>query len=95
MKSLFHTDRYPITTYQPVMFCGESLQDVKEKISEYCDGMERAFHPVYNPVTQTVQPSRHVRRLNRTSTADFQAEKQKEYFDRLQESRANYDISSV
>lgn len=77
------------------MFCGESLQDVKEKISEYCDGMERAFHPVYNPVTQTVQPSRHVRRLNRTSTADFQAEKQKEYFDRLQESRANYDISSV
>jgi len=86
---------YPITTYQPVMFCGESLTDVKEKISEYCDNMERAFHPVYNPITQTVIPSRHIRRLNRTSTADFQAEKQREYFDKLEASRANYDISSV
>lgn len=87
---------YPITTYQPVMFCGESLQDVKDRISEYCDNMERSFHPVYNPLTQTVEPSRHIRRLPRSSgTGDLQAQKQKEYFDKIKESRENYSISSV
>lgn len=88
---------YPITTYQPVLFCGESLADVKEKISDYCDAMERSFHPVYDPVTQTVNPSRHIRRLPRNNQAmiDSQAQKQKEYFDRVALSKEQYDISSV
>ncbi|CAD7958761.1 unnamed protein product [Amoebophrya sp. A120] len=83
---------YPITTYQPIFFCGDSLQDVKEKISDYCDGMERSFHPVYDFVTQTVQPSRHIRRLERSSTADLQAQKQKEYFAKLAESRDQIQV---
>jgi hypothetical protein len=48
------TQPYPITTYQPILFCGESMTDVKEKITQYCDGMDRPFHPVYDPMTQTV-----------------------------------------
>lgn len=75
---------YPITTYQPLYFVGESLRDMKEKISDYCDTIERKFYPVYDPITGIVNPSRHVTRLPRTSTADVQAAKQKAYFDSLQ-----------
>merc|ERR1712151_1046978 len=59
---------YPITTYQPTYFVGESLEDVKNKINGYCDGMDKQFYPVYDPITGRVNPSRHVRRLARTST---------------------------
>eukprot|EP00929_Paragymnodinium_shiwhaense_P118629 TRINITY_DN90542_c0_g1_i1.p1 TRINITY_DN90542_c0_g1~~TRINITY_DN90542_c0_g1_i1.p1 ORF type:complete len:504 (+),score=129.55 TRINITY_DN90542_c0_g1_i1:97-1608(+) len=86
---------YPITTYQPIYFCGESMQNVKDLIADYCDGMERSFHPVYDPLTQTVVPSRHVRRLPRSSTADMQAAKQKEYFDKLATSKENYNVAEV
>ncbi|CAD7967821.1 unnamed protein product [Amoebophrya sp. A25] len=81
---------YPITTYQPIFFCGDSVESVKEKISTYCDGMERSFHPVYDTITQSVQPSRHIRRLRRSSTADMQAQKQKEYFAKLAESKKEF-----
>jgi len=74
---------YPITTMQPLFFCGDSMADVKEKLSSYCDSMERSFHPVYDPFTQTIQPTRHILRQERSSTAGMQAEKQKEYFDNL------------
>jgi len=74
---------YPITTYQPTYFIGESLQSMKELIGDYCDSIERKFYPVYDPITGTVNPSRHVRRLARTSTAEVQAAKQKAYFDSL------------
>mmetsp|Transcript_170909 Transcript_170909/g.547764 ORF Transcript_170909/g.547764 Transcript_170909/m.547764 type:complete len:494 (-) Transcript_170909:175-1656(-) len=71
---------YPITTYQPTYFIGESLREMKELISDYCDTIDRPFHPVYDPITGIVNPSRHVERLDRTSTAADQAEKQKAYF---------------
>jgi len=86
---------YPITTYQPIYFCGDSVQDVKERISEYCDTMERSFHPVYDPITQTVEASRAVRRLPRSTTGDQQAAKQKEYFDKLNESKEIYSINTT
>lgn len=86
---------YPITTYQPVLFCCESLSDLKEKIQEYCDTLERKFHPIFDPLTQSVTPSRHIRRLPRSTTAGLQAEKQREYFDQVQKSKELYNISSV
>ena len=45
---------YPVTTYQPVYFCGDNMRDVKDKISEYCEGMRRTIQPVYDPTTRTV-----------------------------------------
>merc|ERR1719343_711611 len=72
---------YPITTYQPLYFIGESLRDMKELISDYCDSMDKKFYPVFDPMTGSVSPSRHVQRLPRTSTAAMQAEKQKAYFE--------------
>ncbi|CAE7902301.1 pah, partial [Symbiodinium sp. KB8] len=38
---------YPITTYQPVLFCADSLQDAKTKISHFCDSLTRPFFPQY------------------------------------------------
>lgn len=74
---------YPITTCQPLYFVGEDLEDVKKKISTYCDAMPKKFYSVYDPATHLVNPSRAVTRLPRTSTAAQQAQKQREYFDSL------------
>jgi len=76
---------YPITTYQPTYFVGESLQDIKDRISDYCDKVGKVFHPVYDPLTGSVNPSRHVERLPRTSTVEAQAKKQQSYFNSLNE----------
>mmetsp|Transcript_152292 Transcript_152292/g.469181 ORF Transcript_152292/g.469181 Transcript_152292/m.469181 type:complete len:133 (+) Transcript_152292:245-643(+) len=75
---------YPITTYQPTYFIGESLESMKQLISDFCDSIDRKFHPVYDPITGVVNPSRHVARRERTSTAELQAAKQRAYFDSLQ-----------
>merc|ERR1712224_331614 len=79
---------YPITTYQPRFFVGESLIDVKEKITDYCDAIPKCFHPVYDPITATVSPSRHIKRLPRDdgALAEVQAEKQRAYIDNLERS---------
>jgi len=74
---------YPITTYQPMYFVGESLRSMKDLIGDYCDRMDKKFYPVYDPITGTLNPSRHVSRLPRTSTVHIQAEKQKAYFESL------------
>ncbi len=82
-------------SYQPIYFCGDSLRDVKDKISDYCDGMNRAFHPVYDPVTQSVETSRAVRRLPQTHTSDLQAARQKAYFDQLNSAKEAYNLTST
>ena len=74
---------YPITTMQPLFYCGDSVEGVKDQINAYCDTMKRSFYPVYDAFTQTVQPSSHIHRLQRSGTADMQAKKQREYFDNL------------
>ena len=76
---------YPITTCQPTFFVGESLHLVKTQINDYCDThLNKSFHPVYDPITRIVTPSRHIMRLPRNSAlADAQAASQKEYFDSL------------
>ena len=48
------------------------------KIDDYCDkGIQRDFHPVYDPITCTVYPERPIRRAARTRTAPLQAGTQK------------------
>jgi hypothetical protein len=55
-----------------------------------------SFTPNPLPIHSFIlQPSRHVRRLNRSATSDMQGEKQKEYFDNLAKSKENYNLSSV
>ena len=53
---------FPITTYQPVYFLAESLQDAKVKMRSYCEDLKRPFFAQYNQQTQTVFIDRPVRR---------------------------------
>jgi len=72
---------YPITTYQPTYFVGDSVEHVRQSIVRYCDtAISRRFHPVFDLKTWTVSADRHVERLPRSSTSDMQAQKQAEYF---------------
>merc|ERR1712157_667736 len=74
---------YPITTYQPAYFVGESLEMVKHQITMFCDEcITREFHPVYDPNTMTVSPNRFIARRQRDNQGIVaqQAEKQREYF---------------
>ena len=74
---------FPITTYQPVYFLAESLEDAKTVTSEFCDSLHRPFFPQYDPLTQNIKVSKAVKRLPRTSTLEIQAQRQKEYFENL------------
>ena len=53
---------FPITTYQPVYFLAESLQDAKLKMRKYCEDLPRPFFALYNSQTETVHIDRPVRR---------------------------------
>lgn len=74
---------YPISTYQPVYYCADSLEDVKVKIARFCDTMTRPFFPQYDPLTQNIRVTKAVKRADRISTAEAQRQKQREYFDVL------------
>jgi len=53
---------FPITTYQPLYFLADSLQDAKIKMRRYCEDLPRPFFAQYNRQTQTVFIDRPVRR---------------------------------
>lgn len=53
---------FPITSYQPVYFLAESLQDAKLKMRKYCRELGRPFFAMYNAQTETVHIDRPVRR---------------------------------
>lgn len=53
---------FPITTYQPIYFLAESLQDAKVKMRKYCEDLPRPFFALHNPHTDTIQIDRPVRR---------------------------------
>lgn len=72
---------YPITTYQPVLFCAESLQDAKQRISHFCDTLTRPFFPQYDPLTQNIRVTKAVKRAPRVSTVELQTEKQQAFFE--------------
>jgi len=72
---------YPITTYQPVLFCADGLQDAKQKISQFCDSLTRPFFPQYDPLTQNIRVTKAIRRMPRISTVELQKKKQIAYFE--------------
>lgn len=53
---------FPITTYQPVYFLASSLGDAKQRMREYCEGLQRPFFALHNAQTNTVHIDRPVRR---------------------------------
>jgi phenylalanine-4-hydroxylase len=53
---------FPITTYQPVYFVAESVQDAKGKMRKYCEDLQRPFFALHNSQTNTVHIDRPVRR---------------------------------
>jgi len=53
---------FPITSYQPVYFLADSLQDAKEKMRQYCENLQRPFFAMHNAQTDTVYIDRPVRR---------------------------------
>ena len=53
---------FPITTYQPVYFLASSLGDAKQRMREYCEGLQRPFFALHNDQTHTVHIDRPVRR---------------------------------
>ena len=86
---------FPITTYQPVYFLAESLEDAKTVTSEFCDSLHRPFFPQYDPLTQNIKVSKAVKRLPRTSTLEIQAQRQKEYFENLRGGSESDDSDNV
>lgn len=57
---------FPITTYQPVYFLAESLQDAKKRMREFCEGLPRPFFALHHPQTNSVYIDRPVRRSKGT-----------------------------
>jgi phenylalanine-4-hydroxylase len=53
---------FPITSYQPVYFLAESLQDAKQKMRRYCEDLPRPFFALYNSQNHTVHIDRPVSR---------------------------------
>mmetsp|Transcript_6302 Transcript_6302/g.9276 ORF Transcript_6302/g.9276 Transcript_6302/m.9276 type:complete len:251 (-) Transcript_6302:139-891(-) len=58
---------FPITTYQPLYFLADSLQDAKIKMREYCEDLKRPFFAQYNFQTQTAFIDRPVKRRDITA----------------------------
>lgn len=63
---------FPITTYQPVYFLADSLQDAKLKMRKYCENLPRPFFALYNEQTETVHIDRPVRRSVGVPSCDRQ-----------------------
>lgn len=56
------TQEFPITTYQPVYFVASSLGDAKQRMREYCEGLQRPFFALHNSQTNSIHIDRPVRR---------------------------------
>ena len=79
---------FPITTYQPIYFCADSMEHCKEQMTSFCESIKRPFYPTYKPYTETISVDRAVVRAEKTSTAHLQAEKQKAFFEMLEKEKA-------
>jgi phenylalanine-4-hydroxylase len=53
---------FPITTYQPIYFVSDSLQDTKIKMRQYCENLSRPFFAMHNAQTNSVHIDRPVKR---------------------------------
>jgi len=77
--------KFPITEYQPKYFVVESIQDLKDSMTRFCNSLKRPFLCRYDPLTCKIQVDRAVKRLEKTSTLHLQAQKQKDYFNSQRE----------
>lgn len=59
---------YPITDYQPTYFVAEDLADAKLRMREFCESMNRPFHPIYNFKDKSVSLDRAIKRGEYTVT---------------------------
>jgi phenylalanine-4-hydroxylase len=57
---------FPITSYQPIYFLADSLQDAKVTMRRYCEELPRPFFAQYNSQTQTAFIDRPVCRRHFT-----------------------------
>ena len=64
--SIAARQEFPITTYQPVYFLAESLQDAKFKMRSYCETLNRPFWALYNPHTSSICIDRPIRRFEKS-----------------------------
>jgi len=64
--SIAAAQEFPITTYQPTYFLAESLQDAKDQMRQYCEGLPRPFFAQYNARTETIHIDRPVKRVEGT-----------------------------
>jgi phenylalanine-4-hydroxylase len=56
------TQAYPITTYQPIYYCAESMEDAKLRMKDFCaNHINRPFGVRYLHQTNTVEVDRAVR----------------------------------
>lgn len=51
---------FPITTYQPVYFVTESLEDLKQSMRQFCEDLPRPFFALHNTQTNTIHIDRPV-----------------------------------
>jgi phenylalanine-4-hydroxylase len=51
---------FPITSYQPVYFLADSLQDAKQRMRQFCKDLPRPFFAQHNAQTDTVHIDRPV-----------------------------------
>ena len=52
---------YPITTYQPIYYCAESMEDAKDRMKDFCQNhIVRPFGVRYLHKTNTVEVDRAV-----------------------------------
>jgi phenylalanine-4-hydroxylase len=66
---------FPITTYQPVYFLAESLQDAKDQMRAYCEDLPRPFFAQWNATNDTIHMDRPVQRTKnvpKSSSSDMQ-----------------------
>jgi len=77
------TTAFPITTYQPKYFASPSLAAAKAEVMRFCDTLSRPFFCCYDPFSQRIKVTRSIERMCRTTTADLQAQKQADYFEKL------------
>ena len=53
---------FPITEYQPLYFVADSLQQAKQRMSEFCKSLPRPFYARYNMASERIWVDRAVKR---------------------------------
>lgn len=66
---------FPITTYQPVYFLADSLQDAKQRMRRFCEDLPRPFFALHNSQTDSVYIDRPVRRTKGAPVASTSTER--------------------